>query len=98
MTNFGAVCSEGVPTREHTLGYSLDADSQRVNSLFDLYCITVILAECFMKGFLVRPRTHAQVSDEMTQYKALNPESSRYVEKCIRFLSSESCAVAFEKW
>ena len=59
VIEIGAVCHTGEAVREYTQFYSLKADASNVNSLFELNCIIVTLAECFMRGFIVGSRSRA---------------------------------------
>jgi serine/threonine protein kinase len=98
VIDFGAVCFTGQAVREYTQFYSLNADTSEVNSLFDLNCIIVTLAQCFMRGFIVRSRSRAGLLDEMQTYGLNNPDNAEHVTKCISCLDCESCIEAYSLW
>ena len=98
VIDFGAVCHTGEAVREYTQFYSLDAGASNVNSLFDLNCIIVTLAQCFMRGFIVGPRSRAGLFAEMRTHILNNPHNADHVRKCISCLDCESCIEAYSRW
>jgi serine/threonine protein kinase len=98
VIDFGAVCHTGDAVREYTQFYSLNADISHVNSSFDLNCIIVTLAQCFMRGFILGPRSRAGLFTEMKIYMSNNPDNAEHVQKCLACLDCESCIEAYSRW
>ena len=98
VIDFGAVCQTGTACREYTQFYSLNADISKVDSSFDLNCIIVTLAQCFMRGFILGPRTRAGLFAEMKTYVSNNPKNAEHVEKRLACLDCNSCIEAYSRW
>lgn len=98
VIDFGAVCHTGEAVREYTQFYSLKADASNVNSLSDLNCIIMTLAQFFMRGFIVGSRSRAGLLAEMETYMLNNPDIAEHVRKCILCLDCESCIKAYSRW
>jgi hypothetical protein len=98
VIDFGAVCHTENAVREYTQFYSLNADISHVNSSFDLNCIIVTLAQCFMRGFILGPRSRAGLFTEMKIHMSNNPDNAEHVQKCLACLDCETCIEAYSRW
>jgi hypothetical protein len=91
VIDFGSVVRLGSAVEEYTRFYALDAYSNPVGSDFDLNCIAVTLAKCFIPQFNVGHRTRQQLKEELEKYRG---NLVSYANICIEVLKYPSSSVA----
>ena len=92
VIDLGAVTKLGDSCVENTRFYCLDSSLTNVDSTFDLNCIIVTLAQCFICDFEVRYRTrdHLKVMLAAQTDKGLQ----KYADLCLKLLDFDSCEQA----
>lgn len=90
VIDFGAVTELGFPLREHTPFYSLDANEEKVSPHYDLFCIVVILARCFLPSLDLEERSRVGFMGEINDYVSRDKELEKYGKLCIDLLNCQS--------
>ena len=94
LIDLGAVRKFGETAEEHTRFYGLDADRLCVDPLFDLCCIFVTLAQCFMSDFEVKHRKRDSLKLSMENEK--DTHINRHVNICVHLFEFKSCGLDHE--
>ncbi len=91
VIDFGSVVRLGSAVEEYTRFYALDAESNPVGSDFDLNCIVVTLAQCFIPLFSVEYRTRQKLAEELEKCRG---NLVLYASICMEALKYTSSSAA----
>jgi hypothetical protein len=91
LIDLGGTVKLGCSIEEYTRFFSLDADSSIATPAFDLNCIVVTLAMCFVPNFEIRFRTRQMLRTEL---EGLEGALKKYAMICVHALDFDSCSSA----
>ena len=90
IIDFGSVARLGTAVEEYTRFYALDADSNKVGPDFDLNCIVVTLAMCFIPKFKTVYRTRQDMMEEMEKCRGNLVSYSKICIEALKYTSSSA--------